>query len=68
MLDLGTAELDLIIQSLDFTRMKVEDTPCHNSSSGYPSYEYKCQRLSEVQAVITKCRAARKATKAAEHA
>jgi hypothetical protein len=48
--DLTRADCELIIQSLEFTRIKFE------SYGGYPSYEFKQSRIGEVSDVLEKVR------------
>lgn len=55
--DLTLADLDMIITSLEYTRLKFDEY------SKYPSYEYKQSRISEVNATIAKVAAIRKTLK-----
>ena len=45
---LSNQECDMIIESLKYTKLKFEDY------KGYPSYEYKQQRIEEVNELIAK--------------
>lgn len=51
------AELDTIITSLEYTKRNFENC------TQYPSYEFKCKQINEVQAIITKARQIRKLQK-----
>lgn len=51
--DLTTEDLNFIAESLEYTRLKFENY------TGYPSYEFKRQRLNDVSVLLTKIRALR---------
>ena len=48
-------DLNFILESLKYTKHNFENYPI--GEKGYPSYEYKQGRISEVNSVITKVRA-----------
>jgi len=56
--DLTHEDLGLILESLGYTRRAFGDY------TGYPSYEFKQQRLADVDAVVAKLRAIRDRLKA----
>jgi len=45
-------DFDIILKSLECSHLKIENYPI--GEGGYPSYEYKRQRLDEIEAVIGK--------------
>ena len=47
---LNLKDLNFILESLEYTRLKFEDY------QGYPSHEFKQQRLSDVKEVMVKVR------------
>ncbi len=51
-------DLDLILDSLKYTKLKFEEYPI--GEKGYPSYEYKQKRIQEVNDVVTKVRRLKK--------
>lgn len=56
MISLNKNDLDVILQSLEYTKQNFEN------SQQYPSYEFKQQRLEEVNAVISKIQGLKKET------
>jgi tRNA A-37 threonylcarbamoyl transferase component Bud32 len=57
MIELNAVDLQLILESLKYTKLKFEEY------QGYPSYEYKQQRISEVNDVIAKIQTLKKSAK-----
>lgn len=50
-------ECSLVLTSLEYTKRNIENC------TSYPSYEFKCQQIANVDRVIAKIRAMRKAAK-----
>lgn len=50
--NLSVKDIEFILESLEYTRLKFENYPI--GEKGYPSYEYKQQRIQEVTEVIAK--------------
>lgn len=55
-------DLDMLITSMGFTLQAFRDTS-FGPHGTYPSYEFKCQRVAEAQAVMDKVRAIRRGLK-----
>ncbi len=55
------SELNFILESLSYTKLKFENYPI--GANGYPSYEYKQKRLQDVGEVIDKVRQVKKSLK-----
>jgi hypothetical protein len=51
---LDLTDLNFILESLNYTRLKFESYPI--GPTGYPSYEFKRKRLDDVESVIAKMR------------
>ena len=60
MTDLTVGECDQILSSLDYTKRALE------AYADYPSYDFKVQQIGEIEKLIVKTRAIRKAAKANE--
>lgn len=58
MINLTGEELNFILESLNYTKLKFENYPI--GPGGYPSYEYKQKRLEEVASVVEKVRQLKK--------
>ncbi len=46
------SDINLILDSLNYSKLKVESSPI--GENGYPSYEFKQKKLDEVNSVIQK--------------
>jgi hypothetical protein len=57
-MDLTSAEWDLLLQSLYFTRRAFEDTGIEPYGP-YPSYEFKLERIREVEVLVKKLKGAK---------
>lgn len=57
MINLALEELELLLESLQYTRRSFENY------NGYPSYEFKLARIKEVSDLMTKLRAEKREAK-----
>lgn len=60
--NLTNEQVNELIRSLEYTKRSYE------ACTEYPSYEFKCARIAEVQAIISEVRRARREAKEAAHA
>jgi len=58
-IELNQEDMELLIQSMQYTRDAFRNTGIAPHGS-YPSYEFKCARETEAQALLEKLRTARR--------
>ncbi len=61
-MSLNLNDIDVILESLKYSKMHTENYPI--GENGYPSYEYKRERLNRIEEVIGKVKELKKELRA----